>query len=307
MPDERTPSDDSEFPRARTTKRGRPQGRFGPKATAIREAVLALTDEFRVMTVRQVFYALTTRGVVPKDEARGYRPVQEQVLRMRRDGVLPWAFIADNTRWIRKPNTYDHLDDALHVVERTYRRNLWRAQGVRIEVWLERDALAGVVSEVTHPWDVPLMVSRGTSSATFLHSAAEFASDAYYERGVETVVLALYDYDAAGRRAARNVERGLREHAPYVPIEFCPLAVQEAQIDAWNLPTHPPKRSDPESHKFDRERAVELDAIPPDLLLGLIGGAIREYVDDDAWRREQVVEDSERELLARILDRTGDD
>ncbi len=64
------------------------------------------------MTVRQVFYALTVRGVVAKTEA-GYRQVQRQVLLMRREGVLPWAFIADGTRWVREPETWDTVDDAL--------------------------------------------------------------------------------------------------------------------------------------------------------------------------------------------------
>src|SRR4051794_21499691 len=79
-------------------RRGRPPGSLGDKALAIRAAVLDLVSEYDVMTVRQVFYALTVRGVVPKDELVGYRRVQRQVLLMRQEGVLPWVFIADETR-----------------------------------------------------------------------------------------------------------------------------------------------------------------------------------------------------------------
>jgi hypothetical protein len=242
-----------------TKRRGRP---LAAKTIAIRTAVHELAEQFEVMTVRQIFYALTVRGIVPKDENAGYRPVQTQVLKLRREGSLPWSFIADATRWQRKPQSYDRAEDALMVTARAYRRNLWRAQAVRVEVWLEKDALAGVVMEATEKWDVPLMVSRGTSSATFLHEAAQAASAAWYDAGISTMVLALYDRDAAGRRAARTVEQGLVEFAPGVPIEFSLLAVTDYQVGAWQLPSRPAKGSDPEAAKFTGP-AVELDAIPP--------------------------------------------
>ena len=105
------------------------------------------------MTVRQIFYALVSRGIVPKDENRGYRPVQRQVLEMRKSNLLPWSFIADGTRWQRKPESWDKVEDATRTLARTYRRDLWKAQGKRIEIWLEKDALAGVVAGVTDEWD----------------------------------------------------------------------------------------------------------------------------------------------------------
>jgi hypothetical protein len=67
---------------------GRP---LGEKTLAIRRAALALAVEYEVMTVRQVFYQLVTRGVVPKSENGGYVPVQIQVLKMRREGLLDWG------------------------------------------------------------------------------------------------------------------------------------------------------------------------------------------------------------------------
>lgn len=287
-----TPADIS---RASASKsRGRP---LAAKTLAIRTAVLDLTDEFDVMTVRQIFYALTVRGVVPKDEDAGYRPVQTQVLKMRREGLLDWRFIADATRWQRKPDSFDSAEDALATVARTYRRNLWRSQSVRIEVWLEKDALASVVAEVTAPWDVALMVSRGQSSATFLWAAAQSIEKAW-QHGIQTYVFALYDRDAAGLRCSRAVERGLAEYAPTADPVFELLAVTDEQIEEWDLPTRPAKASDPQAATFVGE-AVELDAIPPDKLVALVKNAIVSLIDADAWEKEQIVEQSERSLLAR--------
>jgi hypothetical protein len=113
-----------------TTKnsRGRP---LASVTLAIRDAIDGLWHEQEQMTVRGVFYALTVRGVVDKTEA-GYRQVQRQVLLLRREKLLPWEFIADGTRWVHAPETWDAAEDALDETARTYRRNLWRSQGIRL-------------------------------------------------------------------------------------------------------------------------------------------------------------------------------
>jgi len=200
---------------------------------------------------------------------------------------------------MRKPDTWDDVEDYVAFMAHTYRRDLWRGQGVRIEVWLEKDALADIVSDVTARWDVPLMVSRGQSSATFLHGAAKEAKRAHDEAGVTTYVYALYDFDAGGQRAARTVEHKLPEYAPGVPIVFEQLAVTQQQIAHWSLPTRPAKKSDPEAAKFGNV-AVELDAIDPDRLKELVEDAIERHVDERAWRVEEVAEAEERDGLERL-------
>ena len=54
-------------------------------------------------------------AVVAKTEG-GYRQVQTQVLAMRREGLLPWAFITDGTRWQRKPSTWLGMDGYVAAV-----------------------------------------------------------------------------------------------------------------------------------------------------------------------------------------------
>src|SRR5215207_3408789 len=128
-------------PRTSKSRGGRP---LGPTAIAIRSAVSELTARYERMTVRQVFYALEVAGVVEKSGG-GYRQVQQQVLRMRREGLLPWEFITDGTRWQRKPGSWEAADSAVASLARSYRRDLWQSQNVRIEVWLEKDALADII------------------------------------------------------------------------------------------------------------------------------------------------------------------
>lgn len=285
----------SDFSRPTAGKRqGRPRGSLAAKSIAIREAVLDQMTKFEQMTVRQVFYALTVQKIIPKDES-GYRSVQRQILNMRRENVLPWEFIADGTRWRSAPECSDSADDVLRETARTYRRNLWRTQRVRIEVWLEKDALASVISPTTHEWGVSLMVSRGQSSDTFIYSAAQEARAAW-DVGVETVVYALFDADMSGRIAAEKIREKLSRYSE-IPITFDLLAVTDEQIQAWDLPARPAKeKGEPD--------AVELDAIPPDKLNALVHDAIVQHIDQNAWRLEQIFEAEEREKLLRLVGAT---
>ncbi len=259
-----------------------------------------LTERFERMTVRQVYYQMETSGVVEKTEG-GYRQVQQQVLRMRQEGVLSWDFITDGTRWQRKPASYSSAEYYLRHVCSSYRRDLWQRQDVRIEIWLEKDALADVIWGVAAAWDVPLMVSRGQSSATFLHSAAVAAREAFRQAGVTTFIYALYDFDAGGERAYRTVEREIPGYAPGVPVHVERLAVTERQVQEWNLPTRPAKKSDPEAAKWG-DVAVELDAIDPDQLIELVQEAIVSHIDADAWQVEQAVEREEQAGVLALAD-----
>src|SRR5262245_38917415 len=61
-----------------------------------------IVKAMKPMTVRQVFYQATVRGIVEKSDA-GYNKVQTDLVQMRRDdGFLPYDWLADNTRWQRK-------------------------------------------------------------------------------------------------------------------------------------------------------------------------------------------------------------
>jgi hypothetical protein len=137
-----------------------------------RQQLYNIVAEQRPMTVRQVFYQATVQNLVEKTEA-GYTKVQTDLVQMRRDGMLPYHWLADSTRWQRRPKTFNSVEDALNETARLYRRSLWADAAAYVEIWLEKDALSGVVFPVTSKYDVPLMVARGYASLSFLHTASE--------------------------------------------------------------------------------------------------------------------------------------
>jgi hypothetical protein len=259
---------------------------------AIREAILRVLAQDNPMTVRQVFYRLVSSGVIQKTEGEYKATVVRLLTAMRREGDIPFGWIADNTRWMRKPRTWSGLQEALRRTAELYRRSVWDSQGDCVEVWLEKDALAGVVYEVTAEWDVPLMVTRGYPSLSFLYEAAE-AIEAY-EKPVYLYYIG--DYDPSGLDISRAVYEGIQEFAPYADLHFERLAVTPEQIRDWNLPTRPTKVSDSRSRLFQGE-SVEVDAIPPSRLRELVKRCILGHVDFHALEALKVAEQSERELL----------
>jgi hypothetical protein len=88
----------------------------------IRESIHEVLAEANPQTVRQVFYALTVRGVIKKAEAEYQRTVVRLLTETREAGEIPFDWIADNTRWMRKPTTFTGLDACLKSTLNFYRR-----------------------------------------------------------------------------------------------------------------------------------------------------------------------------------------
>jgi hypothetical protein len=234
--------------------------------------------------------------MIPKTEAAYKTIVGRLLTRLRREGVLPYSWIADNTRWMRKPRSYSGIEEMLEESAQLYRRDLWAEQDAYVEVWLEKDAVAGVVVEVTSRWDVPLMVTRGYSSLSFLASAA----DAIRGKDCSCHLYYLGDFDPSGVDIPRVVERRLREMAPGADIGFEVIAVTERQIVEMDLPTRPTKKTDSRAAKF-RGESVEVDAIPPDMLRELVEAHIVQHIDANRYASMQQIERLERETFAQFV------
>jgi hypothetical protein len=262
---------------------------------AIRTIMRVILANENPMTVRQMFYRLVSEGVIQKTETEYKATVVRLLGEMRRDGEIPYSHIADNTRWMRKPRTYSSLEAMLAITAQTYRRSIWLNHADYVEVWLEKDALAGVVYEVTAEWDVPLMVTRGYPSLTFLHSASETITE--WDRPARLYYFG--DRDPSGVDIPRKVENTLREMAPDAEIHFDTIAVTEDQIEEFDLPTRPTKRSDTRSKAFEGE-SVELDAIPPEELRSMVRECIAQHLDPELLAATERIEAEERSTLARL-------
>jgi hypothetical protein len=298
--------------------------RTKPEISALEWGLYEIVVTNRPMTVRQVFYQAVSRGLIAKTEAEYKGTVGRLLTRMRRrwrtyvdmvdlygkDDGARWlqlagpairpGWIADNTRWMRKPQTHSSLDEMLRDAAQFYRRALWDSQPAYVEVWLEKDALAGVLLEVTGEWDVPLMVTRGYPSYSYLEAAGEVIAD--QDKPVHLYYFG--DRDPSGVDIPRHVEKALRDFAPAADITFEIVAVTSEQVMRWNLPTRPTKRSDTRSRAFVGD-SVEVDAIPPEHLREMVRRCIERHIDQHQLDVLLVAESEERLVLEQMARRYG--
>jgi hypothetical protein len=283
---------------------GKRKVRTGEETAKMEEAVQDILHRYHPQTVRQVFYQLTVRGLVEKSES-GYRQVEALTVNMRKGGDIPFDLIVDNTRSVAQPQTFSKVEDAVSDLVESYRKSLWDGRPSRIQVWLEKDALASVISPITSKYDVPLFVARGYSSLSFLHNDAKPILEEWADDDLPITVLHLGDFDPSGRDAARQIDEELREICPDARLDFVELAVTVAQIDEWNLPSRPNKIKDPRTKGFQRRygqarESVELDAIPAERLRQIIEVAIKEHMPDSAYETLMLQEAAERDQLERL-------
>ena len=95
-----------------------------PKVAARRAAIYAIVAEAQPMSVRQIFYQATVRGIVQKTEP-AYARVASDLVVMRRAGEMPYDWIVDGTRSLRVPYTFSSPLEALQEAAVGYRKALW--------------------------------------------------------------------------------------------------------------------------------------------------------------------------------------
>src|SRR5918998_3900394 len=164
----------------------------------IQELDIALQEivvQFRPVTVRQVFYQAVNRGMVPKSETKGYRVVRRGLVALREARKIPYGWIVDGTRYVTGHTRYRDLAQFTDYAAGLYRKDYWDTAEVNVEVWLEKEALKGVlVPTVVNECGLGLHVTRGFASITYLQEAAEdIALD-----GRPTYVYVLTDFDPSG-------------------------------------------------------------------------------------------------------------
>ena len=267
----------------------------------LREGLIAILEEEHPTTVRHAFYVAVARGLVEKTEAEYKGTIVRLLTQLRRSGDVPFEWIADNTRWIIRSRTYRSQEEALRDVAQSYRRNLWDGRDVRVEVWAEKDAIASLLSDAADEFCVPVMPFRGYSSVSYLYSLAEEIR----KHGFPTYVYYFGDHDPSGIDIERFVTKTVRELAPEAEIHVERAAVTPEQVEEWNLPSRPTKRTDTRARGFHGD-SVDVDAVSPRDLTDLVTGSILRHLNLAEIQRLRAIEEAERVTLLRFADAFGE-
>ncbi len=267
--------------------------RHGKTQRIIDEARVVLA-ELHPMTVRQVYYQLVSRQVVENTRCR-YQAVSKALVSARLEGEIPWAWIEDRLRRPRCVPMWDDATDFGRSVVPQYRRDVWASQPGYVEVWLEKDALSGVFEDVLEPYGVTLNVGRGYDGWDSIHNAAERYGD-------EVTVLYFGDFDPSGE----DMLRSLRERLAFFDCgpEIVKCALTREDISRYSLPPALTKKADTRSARFVAEHgdmAVELDALPADVLRRRLIEEVQARMDLDALAATREREAAEGDRLQRAL------
>ena len=249
--------------------------------------------DYHPQTVRGVFYQAVKRGMIEKTEVEYKNAVQRNLVTMRESGEIPFSWITDNSRWMRKPNSFSGVYEALEDAQHFYRKALWDSQPDYVEFWMEKETLSGIVHPVTAKYDIPLMITHGFSSISFIYESAKHIKSI----AKPTYIYSLTDHDKAGKDLSSHIENKLRAYAPNCEIHFKRIAVTPEQIELFNLPTRPPKKRDTGFNE-----CVELDAIPAPQLVKLVEQKILSHIEKDAYEQHLLIEEAERESFNQVLE-----
>jgi hypothetical protein len=267
--------------------------RTAAEIATIEEAMYQILAEVHPRTGRNVFYVLSGKHLIEKTENEYNNTVIRLLTRLRKQRRLPFAWLADATRWMRKPHTYTGIANALETFAKAYRRDVWDDAEEHVEIWTEKDAIASIMFAETSVYDVPLLAGRGYASHSFLYTTAEYIR----EIGKPAYIYYFGDYDPRGVDISRFVEECLREYAEDIEITFERVALTREQIDRWHLPTRPTKREKSGFGKNFDPDSVDIDTMDPRDLRALVKQCIEYHLAPNQIETLNVAEREEQNFL----------
>lgn len=271
--------------------------RTGENLSAILTASRSIIKEEGTLSLRHLFYRVSSLGLINKEESE-YAKLSGYTMKWRRDGSIPWTAFVDSTRWYHGTRTYSNLESSLEISKNCYRRNLWQSQKVYVEIWTEKEAIAAISTQAANDFGVPVFAMKGFASGSALFAISQQLK--YYQSlGKRVFVYYLGDHDPSGKCIDESIVRNLREDHG-IEFNFKRIAITPDQIKTYNLPTRPTKKTDPRSKSFEGE-SVEIDAMPPHTIRGLIEECISQHIDTQSWERERVIEDMEYDTLNEMI------
>lgn len=281
---------------------------WAPRADAQRDVAHAITicQEYQRMgynlTLRQLYYQFVARGLTP-NTMRSYKRLGSIVDNARLAGLLDWNYIEDRTRNVYRTDGADTSpQDAVRAIADGYRLPRWDNQPNHVEVWVEKEALTGIVSRAAGEMGVNYFACRGYVSQSEMYASA-MRMARLARRGKTCTILHLGDHDPSGMDMTRDIVARMELFAGRRAPEVRRIALNMDQVEEHNPPPNPAKQTDARFAEYEAEfgdESWELDALPPDLLHDLIVDEVAALRDDAAWAAVEQREAAEREQLTAV-------
>jgi hypothetical protein len=261
------------------------------------------------LTLRQLYYQFVSRDVIPND-MRSYKRLGDIINNARLAGMLDWSYIVDRTRNLRGTSHWDSPADVIDAAAQSFRLDKWETQPVRIELWVEKDALAGVIERAATEHDLSYFACRGYVSQSEQWSASQ-RFKRYINNGQDVVILHLGDHDPSGVDMTRDITDRLKEFIgpQSYRLDVQRIALNMDQVEQYGPPPNPAKITDSRAAGYialHGDESWELDALDPRTLNDLITEHVERIIDQDEFEVVTEHEARHRELLNGASERWSD-
>jgi len=257
------------------------------------------------LTLRQLYYQMVARGYI-ENSGRSYGNLGNVINDARLAGLIDWTRIVDRTRTLRKNGHFDNPSDIMRAAANSYQIDKWEKQPYRLEVWVEKDALLGVIEVPCQRLDLPYFSARGYTSVSEMWEAAQRLKR-WRDKGQTPVILYMGDHDPSGIDMTRDVIARMELFTGGLKVDR--LALNWEQVERYNPPPNPAKLTDTRAEAYIAQFGLsswELDALDPATLTGLIEAAVTQFRDDALWAEAEEEEADGLRLLREASDRWGE-
>ena len=283
--------------------------KFKPKSLALIETANGIIDDYRKqgfdLTLRQLYYQMVARDLIENTQ-KSYKRMGQTINNARLAGLLDWDAIVDRTRHLRSNGHWGEPKGILESAAYSYLEDRWANQAYRPEVWIEKDALIGVISGICEEYDVPYFSCRGYVSQSSMWSAGHNRLRRHFQNDQLPVIIHLADHDPSGMDMTRDNDERLAMFAGFDGAhDIERIALNMNQIERYNPPPNPAKVTDSRAKAYIAEfgsDSWELDALEPKVIVGLIKAQLERIIDPDAWKKtdDRILE--HRETLEKIAE-----
>jgi hypothetical protein len=280
--------------------------RFSPKVRRLIDQANEIIEEYAAagydLTLRQLYYQMVARDILP-NLVRSYKNLGNAINDARLAGLIDWERIEDRTRGLESLAHWDSPQQIVSSCARQFRVDVWANQPYRVEVWIEKEALAGVFSRICNELRVPYLSCRGFTSQSEMWRAAKRLRKYNEEDGQCVKILHFGDHDPSGIDMSRDIRERMAVFG--VDLEFSRLALNKVQVDEYKPPPNPAKATDSRFAEYQLaygDESWELDALPPDVLADLVRNAVDDLINHDRWKETIAIENEHRRKLGVVAE-----
>jgi hypothetical protein len=238
---------------------------FSPSTLAVIDQANSIIDEYQTdglkLTLRQLYYQFVSRALIANKQSE-YKRLGSIINDARLAGLVDWEAIEDRTRDLKRNSHWNDPGDIMQSVVSSFKLDHWENQQYRVEVWIEKEALVGVIATICDKLDVPYFACKGYVSASEMWNASQRFQYVYGDQ--KPVVIHLGDHDPSGIDMTRDIDD--RQNIFDGGAVMNRIALNFDQVEKYNPPPNPAKLSDSRASGYIAKYGAyswELDALEP--------------------------------------------